>query len=112
MRTTVEISPGLQPTLDAWQRTLSTDPVAAGQIAVALLDALKQRLIATEGRPADGYHDQTTDPPESWYELSGGMWAVYSYTDGGFLFSRWREVLIFGFAPHPPSRAVRTSPRT
>jgi hypothetical protein len=112
MRTTVKVSPGLQPTFAAWERTLSPDPTIAAVMATALLDTLAQRLIDTEGTPADGFFDPTTSPPEYWYELTGGTWVVYTFTDGGLLFSRWRAVEVIGLAPRPSSRAVRTSPRT
>ena len=80
-------------------------------MATALLATLTNRLISTEGRPDDGYHDPTAHPTEYWYELSGGAWVIYTLTDGGFVFSRWREVAVLGLAPRLPSRAVRTSPR-
>ena len=111
MRTTVQISPGLEPTLATWERSLSSDPVIAENIATALLDTLKQRLIGTDGLPPDYLVDLTTRPQEYWCELSGGMWVVYTFTDGGFIFSRWREVVILGLAAVPSPRAGPTSPR-
>jgi hypothetical protein len=111
MQVTVEFSTGLLPALEAWERTLSPDPVVAGRMADTLLDALKQRLIATEGKPADGFFDPTTDPREYWYELTGSTWVVYTLTDGGFFFTRWREVSVLGLAARPPGRAVPSTPR-
>lgn len=103
MRIIIRFHEGCKADILAWLALLPGTIEDRRLLVDNAIQALKEELARTTGRPGDAEYREEP-PPCYWWKLAAGCWVRYTVVDSRGLFApRTRTIEVIGFEPESPA---------